>query len=286
MSSAPSINASGILIIGDEVLNGKILDTNSHAFAKYCFRELGVPLKRTVVCGDDEDDIIQSLQRNFDDCLLVVTSGGIGSTHDDISYPAIARAFGLACELDQEIVDRMQRLRGPYLSTLSQTQLDAFYRMATIPKGDNVEKLYLDDDLWVPVVGIDKRVYILPGVPQLFTRLMVGLGEILKPRVVSEFLTRRFVRTRTGESELAPFLTALQHECNTEYGKDGVKLGSYPHLTWKINTISIIAGSNVNDKDLLNIVQRVLEGVKGDAKEISADDEERLTTTDPENSNL
>jgi molybdopterin-biosynthesis enzyme MoeA-like protein len=286
MSSAPSINASGILIIGDEVLNGKILDTNSHAFAKYCFRELGVPLKRTVVCGDDEDDIIQSLQRNFEGCLLVVTSGGIGSTHDDISYPAIARAFGLACELDQEIVDRMQRLRGPYLSTLSKTQLDAFYRMATIPKGENVEKLYLDDELWVPVVGIDKKVYILPGVPQLFTRLMVGLGEILKPRVVSDFLTRRFVQTRTGESELAPFLTALQHECNIKYGKDGVKLGSYPHLTWKINTISIIAGSNVNDKDLLSIVQRVLEGVKGEAKEISADDEERLTTTDPENSNL
>ncbi|KAL7664111.1 MoaB/Mog domain-containing protein [[Candida] zeylanoides] len=286
MSSAPSINASGILIIGDEVLNGKILDTNSHAFAKYCFRELGVPLKRTVVCGDDEDDIIQSLQRNFEGCSLVVTSGGIGSTHDDISYPAIARAFGLACELDQEIVDRMQRLRGPYLSTLSKTQLDAFYRMATIPKGENVEKLYLDDELWVPVVGIDKKVYILPGVPQLFTRLMVGLGEILKPRVVSDFLTRRFVQTRTGESELAPFLTALQHECNIKYGKDGVKLGSYPHLTWKINTISIIAGSNVNDKDLSSIVQRVLEGVKGEAKEISADDEERLTTTDPENSNL
>lgn len=281
MSGTSSIKSAGILIIGDEVLNGKILDTNSHEFAKYCFRELGIPLKRTVVCGDDEEDIISSLE-TLKDCEFVLTSGGIGSTHDDITYPAIAKAFNLPCELDQEVVERMQSIRESYLLTLSQQQLDAFYRMATIPKGENVEKIYVDEKLWVPIVGINKRVFILPGIPQLFTSLMLALGELIKPRIEKNEQTRLFVTTKTGESELAPFLKSLQEKYDSKLGKLVVKLGSYPHYLWKINTISIIGDSSVGSELLNKIVKEVIEGIGGDAKLITGEEEDRLTTTDPE----
>ena len=55
--SGKPIRSAGCLIIGDEILNGKILDTNSYNFARFCFKDLSIPLKRTIVCGDDEDDI-------------------------------------------------------------------------------------------------------------------------------------------------------------------------------------------------------------------------------------
>lgn len=283
---ARSIRSAGCLIIGDEVLNGKILDTNLFEFARFCFNELCVPLKKTVVCGDDAQDIVSSLQilRNAN-CDFIVTSGGIGSTHDDITYDAIASAFGVPCALDTETVNKMKSLRGDYLNGLSQPQKDAFYRMATIPQPTDsvtVLKLFTDSSLWVPIVGVNDQVYILPGVPQLFKRLLGGLGESVRTRVVLLKCNRFFVKTTTGELSLAPYLTSLQNKCNAEYGPGAIKLGSYPHLTWKINTISIIGESSVPLESLRGIVAEVVANIGQNAAEITSEEEDYMTTNEPD----
>lgn len=281
-----SIKSAGCLIIGDEVLNGKILDTNSFEFAKFCFNELSVPLKKTVVCGDDKADIIRSLQILRDDnCDFIVTSGGIGSTHDDITYDALAEAFHVPCVLDQETVDRMHLLRSSYLSLLSPPQLKAFYRMATFPQSSpsvSVSKIFTDKELWVPIVSINEQVYVLPGVPELFKKLIVGLGASIKPRVVLKSYRRYFVSTSSNESNMAPFLSSLQNRCDEKYGVQQVKVGSYPHFTWRSVTISIIAVSSVAESDLRAIVDEVVANIGGDAIEISAEKEHFFTTQDPE----
>ncbi|WPK25601.1 hypothetical protein PUMCH_002922 [Australozyma saopauloensis] len=279
------IRSAGCLIIGDEVLNGKILDTNLFEFAKFCFSELCVPLKKTVVCGDDHSDIVASLQvlRNAE-CDFIVTSGGIGSTHDDITYDAIAAAFNVPCTLDLETVAKMNALRGDYLLKLTQPQRDAFYRMATIPQASEsvpVLKLFTDKSLWVPIVGVNEQVYILPGVPQLFKRLLSGLGESVKPRVIQLKCNRYFVKTTTGELSLAPYLTALQQRCNETYGPGAVKLGSYPHLNWRINTISIIGEEAVPIDALRSIVAEVVANIGENAAEITSEEEDLMSTTEP-----
>ncbi|KAF3156826.1 hypothetical protein TWF751_002593, partial [Orbilia oligospora] len=80
--SAPvrMIQTAACLVIGDEVLNGKIVDTNSPFFAKYCF-SLGLDLKRVEVIPDDEADIIEAVRRMSEKYDFVVTSGGIGPTY-------------------------------------------------------------------------------------------------------------------------------------------------------------------------------------------------------------
>lgn len=277
-----SIRSAGCLIIGDEVLNGKILDTNSYEFAKYCFKELSIPVKKTVVCGDDEDDIIRSLKTLTDEnCDFIVTSGGIGSTHDDITYEALAKAFHVDCALDKETVDRMQSLRGSYLSGLGKPELDAFYRMATFPQSSGttkVLKLFIDESLWVPIVGLNERVFILPGVPQLFKRLLFGLGESIKPRCVSQKFTRFFVKTRKLESSIAPFLGAIQKRCDAAFDKR-VKIGSYPHFNWGIVTVSIIGDKSVPEQELRKIVDEIRKNVEGE--EITAAEEDHITTCNP-----
>lgn len=281
----PKIRSAGCLIIGDEVLNGKILDTNSYEFAKYCFSELLIPLKKTVVCGDDKEDIIRSLRILTDEkCDFIVTSGGIGSTHDDITYEAIAEAYGVSCSLDQETAERMTQLRGKYLLQLTKPQLHAFYRMATIPQsaGDTtVLKLFIKDSLWVPIVGINSQVYILPGVPQLFKLLLLGLGDSVKTRVELKQYRRHFVKTSTSESSMAPFLTELQNKCDSQYGVQQIKVGSYPHFNWKLVTISIIGDKSVPEQDLRKVVDEVVANIGGDAQEISAQEEDVLTTQEP-----
>lgn len=285
MMALRSIRSAGCLVIGDEVLNGKILDTNLFEFARFCFNNLCVPLKKTVVCGDDHADIVASLQvlRNAD-CDLIVTSGGIGSTHDDITYPAVAAAFNMPCALDSEIVAKMHTFRGDYLNSLTQPQLDAFYRMATVPqptKDVRVLKHFTEAGKWVPIVGVNDQVYILPGVPQLFKPLLVGLGDALRLRLVPLRCRRFFVKTTTGELSLAPYLSALQLQCTERFGACAVKLGSYPHTNWKTTTISIIGDPSVSLEALRDVVADVVTNVGENAAEISAEEEDHMSTHEP-----
>jgi molybdopterin-biosynthesis enzyme MoeA-like protein len=283
------IESAGCLIIGDEVLNGKILDTNSYHFARHCFNDLSIPLKRTIVCGDDKQDITKSLDLllNQDKVDYVVTSGGLGSTHDDITYEVLANYFGVECGLDDEVVQRMKSIRSSYLEKLNPEQVQAFYKMATLPISNattNVSKIYVDDSLWFPIVAINHRVYVLPGVPSLFTKLISALESHIKARIpLSDTrLVRFYVKTVSGETQFAPYLTRLQDSVDEKFGAQVVKIGSYPHFNWKNTTISIIGRiPDVSLEELRLIVDDVVGNVGGDATEISQVDEDKLTNEDP-----
>lgn len=75
------IHTAGCIIIGDEVLGGKTVDTNSAYFAKFCFK-LGISLKRIEVIADDEGEIVEAVRRMSSNYDFVVTSGGIGPTYN------------------------------------------------------------------------------------------------------------------------------------------------------------------------------------------------------------
>ncbi|KAI5958489.1 hypothetical protein CANMA_004215 [Candida margitis] len=278
------VKSAGCLIIGDEILNGKIMDSNSYNFARFCFNDLSIPLKRTTVCGDDAQDIKTSMHNLLtqDNVDFLVTSGGLGSTHDDITYEAISDYFKLEYRLDQEVVERMQSLRKEYLAKLDKEQLDAFYRMATLPTTSTdsrtqVEKIYIDDKMWFPIVVIDEKVFILPGVPQLFVQCLPTIQSYLDSRLDSAKLIRRYVVTKTGESHLAPYLGNLQTECNKKCGDGVVKLGSYPHLDSHLNTISIIGNGVELKSDLDWVVEDLLKHVSGQCREITQDEEDKLS---------
>lgn len=75
-----TVHTAGCIIIGDEVLGGKTVDTNSSYMAKFCFK-MGMNLKKIEVIGDDENEIMQSVRNMSDNYDFVVTSGGIGPTY-------------------------------------------------------------------------------------------------------------------------------------------------------------------------------------------------------------
>ncbi|KAH3903499.1 related to 3^-phosphoadenosine 5^-phosphosulfate sulfotransferase (PAPS reductase)/FAD synthetase and related enzymes [Saccharomycodes ludwigii] len=268
-----NINVSAaILIIGDEVLNGKITDTNSRYFAKYCYN-LGIPLREISTIGDDLIQIETSIKRLSLENDLIVTSGGIGSTHDDITYESISKAFNLPCLLNQECVARMERINQPTKRFQGQALKD-HYRMATLPTGDIVKNYYVDEKMWVPVCSIDKKVYILPGIPQLFEKLL----ELMKPNFQKIYqlkdvhYLRYFVKTPYGESYFASFLRELQENANKV--SKNIKLGSYPHFGMGFNTISIL-GSESDKAELEKIKKLVIAKLKGE--EVSSQDEDNYS---------
>src|SRR4026209_1289538 len=99
---------AGIVVIGNEILSGKVTDTNS-SFLTRGLRAMGVDVRRISVIPDDLDDIAGTVRRLHETFDLVFTSGGVGPTHDDIAIEGIARAFerrvGRESELERKLRD-------------------------------------------------------------------------------------------------------------------------------------------------------------------------------------
>ncbi|AQZ09448.1 YMR178W [Zygosaccharomyces parabailii] len=269
----PKISAA-CMIIGDEVLNGKIIDTNSRFFAKYCW-ETGINLREIVTVGDDEKQIVETLQGLTKKYEFIVTSGGIGPTHDDITYESIAKSFGMPTRIDEECKKRMQRISNPE-SRLDPESLKNFYRMATFPYGGNVKNYYVADDLWVPICSVDNKVYILPGIPQLFTRMIKQFTPTLRKIYGLQEDTREYVRffvkTHFSESQISQFLRKLQEEA-AEVSED-IKIGSYPHFGMGFNTVSIL-GTKEHENYLKKLSDMTIE--KLDGEPVAAELEEKYS---------
>ncbi|EPS43327.1 hypothetical protein H072_2693 [Dactylellina haptotyla CBS 200.50] len=274
-SSLRMIQTAACLIIGDEVLNGKIVDTNSPWFAKYCF-SMGLELKRVEVIPDEEADIIEGVRRMSRNYDFVVTSGGIGPTHDDITYPSIAKAFDLPLELHEETHQRMRKLwkskrNEPFFDwDTPSARLSAKLRMATLPTGPGCRAFFPSEELWVPIAIVNENIHILPGIPLLFQQMLTGLERELIPRIEASNrnIFRLMISTPQPESQMADYLTGLQEKVKGH----GVKVGSYPRWGKTRNTVTLVGRDQDYIESLVGEVTTQLEGVRV-AFEAEADSE-------------
>ncbi|WP_295814667.1 molybdopterin-binding protein [uncultured Nitratireductor sp.] len=100
-SADNSIVTAGALVIGDEILSGRIREKNAGHLAAV-LTAIGIDLREVRIVGDDEEAIIEAVNALRKHYTYVFTSGGIGPTHDDITADAIAKAFGLPCDYDAQ----------------------------------------------------------------------------------------------------------------------------------------------------------------------------------------
>ncbi|GAA99926.1 uncharacterized protein L969DRAFT_93417 [Mixia osmundae IAM 14324] len=248
------VTSAACLIIGDEVLNGKTHDSNSNFLAKQLF-DLGISLKEIQVIPDEEERIIEAAKRMTASYDLVVTSGGIGPTHDDITYDSMAKAFGVELKYHDETIHRMYEMGKKRYAEQKQTeeQMQARKRMALLP--NPAEVLFVQPDLWVPIVRLGGKLCILPGVPRLFQQLTIGLLRYL-PLPPSDMKPyRHLIHTKQPESSIAPFLTSLQNRVKEE----GISVGSYPKLLAGVD-VSLIGKDLARLQELGQEVVKELDG--------------------------
>jgi molybdopterin-biosynthesis enzyme MoeA-like protein len=137
-------------------------------------------------------------------------------------------------------------------------------RMALFPA--NAEVLFPAADLWVPIVIANRNVYILPGVPRLFTTLLSSLKPIITPLIPPGRRQHRLIiATEEPESVIAPFLTHLQKRVEGE----GIKVGSYPKWQGGVK-VSLLGRDKGRLEELVGEVEVGIKGTKA-----SEEDEER-----------
>jgi molybdenum cofactor synthesis domain-containing protein len=101
----------GILVIGNEILSGKVADENSPYLCRE-LRALGVDVERILAIPDDVRLIASEVKAMSDAYDFVLTSGGIGPTHDDLTFEGVAAAFGVAVVRSDSIEERIRRAIG------------------------------------------------------------------------------------------------------------------------------------------------------------------------------
>jgi nicotinamide-nucleotide amidase len=163
---------AAILLTGNELLRGVISDANAPHLAR-ALERLGFSLTRTVIVGDDLDDIRAGLRAVLETADLVVTSGGLGPTHDDRTVEAIAAEAGLPLVLDEDVLGRITRWTNGVAERygFEPGRFDAGNRkQAHIPEGSDVLGIAGTAPALVVRMG-DARLVVLPGVPSELRRL-------------------------------------------------------------------------------------------------------------------
>jgi nicotinamide-nucleotide amidase len=180
---------AGIVVTGTEVLTGRVRDRNGPWLSDRLL-ELGVELAHITICGDRPQDIEAQLRFLAEQGVdLIVTSGGLGPTADDLTVEVVARFMGRKLVLDDELEDKIAAILKPLMARFSHWDFDAVRaanrKQALIPEG-----AYLIDPVGTApgvVVPGEPTVVVLPGPPR-------ELQPMWRTAVASDFVQQAIAR--------------------------------------------------------------------------------------------
>jgi len=231
-----------ILIIGNEILSGRTKDQNVSFLASWLNSNLGIKVEEVRIVPDIEKKIMKDILDLSKSYNYVLTTGGIGPTHDDITSRSISKAFKKRYSYNKEAFVILKKYYGKKFN-------DPRKKMAKMPEGS---RLVYNPSSAAPGF-IVKNVICLPGVPSILKSMMDNLRKFLKPGLKTYSLT---VSASTIESKIAKGLGRIQ----TKY-KRFVEIGSYPFFRLGKIGVSIVArSSNKNSlqschKDIIKMIR-------------------------------
>lgn len=202
---------AGIIIVGDEILKGHTQDTNTYFICR-TLRSLGVQVCRVSVVPDEVATIAAEVTSFSSRFTHVLTAGGIGPTHDDVTFEAVAQAFGEELRPHPELQAAIKILGGEGWEKLSMVPSSARLHYGTDPRTGQPFRF--------PLVSV-RNVYLFPGIPELLRRALEGLKGLFQNTAVQFHVRELYVAA--SEGSIAPILT----EAQAHFGRK-LSLGSYP----------------------------------------------------------
>jgi len=214
-----------IIPVGTEILLGNIVDTDSSFLANQ-LSMLGIDLHFISTVGDNEDRLVDTLRRAWDRADMIIVTGGLGPTGDDITREAIGRLLGEEVVVDQEVWQALQRLLKRYPGPIPQSNIR---QAAVIPSAEVVPNpMGTAPGWWVEKAG--HIIIALPGPPDEMKlmwqeRILPRLKEKVDGAVILSRTIKTFRLAEAKVEELVAHLSSLSNPTLATYFKpDGIHL--------------------------------------------------------------
>ena len=213
MHTNPTIE---LFSIGTELTIGRIQDTNAHWLAQQ-IAQLGGHLRRMTIVADDQEDIIRAIsdatQRKTG---IIIITGGLGPTPDDMTVDAVCQIIGVSSVVEEIILADFMRRRDIKARAEATPPM---LKMATVPEG---AEAFQNNAGWAPCIKVSydaSTLFILPGPPREMEALFNGyVAEFISVSVHTKSAALR-VMVDMSESEVSPLLEGVMESYPTTYLK-------------------------------------------------------------------
>jgi molybdenum cofactor synthesis domain-containing protein len=224
---APS---ASLVVVGNEVLSAKVVDENGPWLAER-LHQLGIELRSIQTVRDREEEIVEAVLRERPRVGWIITSGGVGPTHDDVTVASVAVALGRRLVRDDRLVGIYRAI---HRRIRSMELPEAGLRMADVPEGTE-----LAGDPAFPTLVCD-GVVMLPGVPKFLRYQFDGFA----PAMGGERFHLACVFVSVVEDLIAPAVTAVAA------AHPGAEIGSYPRFDEADHAVKLTVESRRLDQVL------------------------------------
>lgn len=245
-----------IITIGDEILIGQIIDTNSAWMAQQ-LNAAGVRIKQISSVSDNREHIFSALKEASERADLILITGGLGPTKDDITKTTLAEYFKVGMKRDQETLDNVARIFARYNRPL----LDVNISQADVPENCEVllNKNGTAPGMWFYEEG---KVYVsMPGVPHEMKYLMEDLviSKLQATFNLPKILHQTILTIGEGESFLAQRIADIENQLPPE-----IKLAYLPNLGQVRLRLSAYGADEEKLKQQLDIQTKKITGRLGE----------------------
>ena len=202
---------AAILVIGDEILSGRTKDKNI-GFIAETLTDVGIDLEEVRIVADSEAAIVEAVRALSSRYDVLLTTGGIGPTHDDITADCVAKAFGVPISHHPDAVALLKSHWEKRNIEVNEARL----RMARIPEGAEL----IANAVSAAPGFVLRNVYVMAGVPAIMQAMM---DEVVKRLPVSRKLISETIEAGRGEGDIAVVAAKVQAD------HPDVRIGSYPY---------------------------------------------------------
>ena len=211
-----------IITIGDEILIGQIVDTNSAWMAQQ-LNLIGVAVKQITSVSDDENHILNSLAQGEQRADIILITGGLGPTKDDITKKTLAKYFGMGFRRDEAALEMVASI----FKKFNRPLIDINIQQADVPDGCEV---IVNKNGTAPCMWFEQNNKIFVSMPGVPFEMMYLMDDEILPRIKAKFtlptiVHKTILTANIGESFLAKEIEAIEDAL-----PDHIKLAYLPKL--------------------------------------------------------
>lgn len=201
ISSRLKYKSAGLIIIGNEILHGDTKDKNSKLIVDW-LNDQNIPVKTIQIIQDDEGAIVQAIQSIRKEADIIITTGGLGTTHDNVTTKAISKALRKKLQPHEETIELLrEKLNVNELSSLQKKLAELPAGAVPIPNPTSFAPGYVVDEL-----------YALPGFPHLVSAMLPYVGGYINKHYQACHNSK--ILTSLEENEIAKKLSEIQKKHN------------------------------------------------------------------------